>query len=90
MGCQHDHVLNGITSTFFGSGSDVLGCDWWRNFYKKGKGFFVVATRLFCKTMCTVTAKEHNCRFLVLKRKIQNVAAGCTLFLVVETSRFFG
>ena len=40
--------------------------------------------------MCTVTTKQHNCRFLVLKRNIQNVAAGFALFTVVETSRFIG
>ena len=34
------------------------------------------------------TAKQHNCRFLVLKRNIQNVAAGFALCTVVETSRF--
>ena len=70
-----------------------FGCAWlwlaekflqkWRWFF-----FFVVATRLSCKTMCTVTAKQHNCRFLVLKRNIQNVAAGFALFKVVETGRF--
>ena len=52
--------------------------------------FFVVATRLFCKIMFTVAAKQHNCRFLVLKRNIQNVAAGFALFTVVEASRFVG
>ena len=52
--------------------------------------FFVVATTLFCKTMCSITTKQHNCRFLVLKRNIQNVAAGFALFTVVETSRFIG
>ena len=40
--------------------------------------------------MCTVTAKQHNCRFLVLKMNIQNVAAGFALFTVVETARFIG
>ena len=49
---------------------------------------FVVATRLSCNTNCTVTAKQHNCRFLLPKRNIQNVAAGFALFTVVETSRF--
>ena len=52
--------------------------------------FFVVATRLSCKTMCAVTAKQHNCRFLFLKRNIQNVAASFALFTVVKTSRFIG
>ena len=50
----------------------------------------VVATRLVCKTMCTVTAKQYKCRFLVLKRNIQNVAAGFALLTVVETSHFIG
>ena len=43
----------------------------------------------FCKTMGTVTTKQHNCRFLVLKRNNQNVAAGFALFTVVKTSRFY-
>ena len=71
-----------------------FGCAWlwlaekflqkWRWFF-----FFVVATRLSCKTMCTVTAKPHNCRFLVLKTNIQNLAAASALFTLVETSGFF-
>ena len=40
--------------------------------------------------MCTVTAKQQSCRFLVLKRNIQNVVAGFVIFTVVETSRFIG
>ena len=52
--------------------------------------FFVVATRLSCKKLCTITAKQHCCRFLVLKRNIQNVAAGFALFRVVGTSPFIG
>ena len=51
--------------------------------------FFVVATRLFCTAMCSITAKQHNCRFLVLKRNIQNKTAGFALLTVVETSCFF-
>ena len=72
-----------------------FGCAWiwlaekfiqlWEWFF-----FFVVATRLSCKIMCTVTAKQQNFRFFVLKRNIQNVAAGFALFTVVETSRFMG
>ena len=72
-----------------------FGCAWlwlaeqflqtWRWFF-----FFVVATRLSWKTMCTVTAKQHICRFLVLERSIQNVAVGFAPLTVVETSRFFG
>ena len=72
-----------------------LGCAWIRlaeKFLQKWRWFFffVVATRLSNKTMCTVIAKQHNCRFFVLKRNIQNVAAGLALFTVVETSRFIG
>ena len=50
----------------------------------------VVATRLSCKTMCTITANQHNCRFLVHKRNIRNMAEGFALLTVVETNRFIG
>ena len=71
-----------------------LGCLWlWlaEKFLQKWRWlfFFVGATRLSCKKMRTVTAKQHKCRFLVLKTNIQNVVAGFALFTVVETSRFF-
>ena len=39
MGCQHDFAINGKTSAFFGSNAAVLGCDWWRNFFKNRGGF---------------------------------------------------
>ena len=70
-----------------------FGCAWlWlaEKFLQKWRWLFVVATRLSCKTMCTVPTKQHNCRFLVLKRKIQNMAAVFALFTVVEISRFIG
>ena len=57
----------------------------WRWFF-----FFVVATRLFCKAMCSITAKQHNCWFLVFEGNIQNMAACFALFTVVETNHFFG
>ena len=80
--CTHFYVF------WFG-----FGCAWiWlaEKFLQKWRWlfFFVVATRLSCKTMCTVTAKQQNCRFLVLKRHIQNVAAGFVLLTVVKISRF--
>ena len=34
--------------------------------------------------------QQNNCRFLVPKRNIQNVAEGYALSTVVETSRFIG
>ena len=52
--------------------------------------FLVVATRLSCETLCIISAKQHNCRVLVLERNVQNVAAGSALLAVVETSRFIG
>ena len=72
-----------------------FGCAWlWlaAKFHLKWRRllFFVVATPLSCKTMCTVTAKQLNCRLLVLKRNIQNVEAGFSLFTVGEYSRFIG
>ena len=39
MGCRNDYAINGIVSAFFGSGSDVLGCDWWGSFFKIGDAF---------------------------------------------------
>ena len=36
------------------------------------------------------TFKQHNCRFLVPKRNIQNMTAGFAIFTVVETSCFIG
>ena len=84
MRCRHDYAINGKTSAFFGSGSDVLGCEWRRNFIPKGDGFSFSQSRLvpLAKKMCTITAKQNNCRFLVHKRNIQNVAAGFGLFTV--------
>ena len=40
--------------------------------------------------MCSNTAKQHICRFLVRKRNIQNVAAGFALFTIEETRHFIG
>ena len=39
MGCRPDYAINGITSACFGSGLDVPGYDWWRNFFKNVDGF---------------------------------------------------
>ena len=36
------------------------------------------------------STKQHNCRFLVPKRNIQNETAGFALFTVVETVHFIG
>ena len=47
--------------------------------------FFIVATHLFCKAMCTITTKQHKFWFLFLKRDIKHVRAGFTLFTVVKT-----
>ena len=70
-----------------------FGCAWlWlaEKFLQKWRWFLVIATRLSGKAMCTVTNKQHKCRFLVLKRSIQNVTAGFAFFTVVETSCFIG
>ena len=90
IGNGYVYSVFGLILTFFGSirmclvvigGETSLKSRW---FF-----FFVVATLLFGKTMCTVLAKQHNCRFFVLET-IQNVVAGFALFTVVETSRFIG
>ena len=41
-----------------------------------------------CKAMCTITAKQHNSWFMVLKRSNQHVGAGFALFTVVADGRF--
>ena len=41
--------------------------------------FFVVATRLSSKAMCSITAKEH--KFLILKRKIFKIFSLCTFYI---------
>ena len=50
MGCPHDSTINGMTSNFFGSGSDALESDGRRKFFSNMEMvfFFVVATRLSC------------------------------------------
>ena len=51
-------------------------CDGRRKpFIKREFFFFVATTRLFDETKCVITTKQHECRFLVLKTNIQNVAA---------------
>ena len=92
MICRHDYAICGMFFASFGSGSNMLDCDWRRKDFQKRRCFYflVVKTRLFCKAMCTITTKHHNCRFLVPNRNIQNVEAGFALFKVVESSRFIG
>ena len=96
---NHQPIGNGYVYSIFGLILAFFCCGFgfaWNwlaeNFLQKWRWlfFFVVATRLSCKKMCTVTAKQQNCRFLVLKRNIQNVIAGFALFTVVETSHFIG
>ena len=86
MGSRDDYAIYGMIFAFFGSSSGVLDCGWRINFFKDGDGFFfnVVTCRFSCKAMCTITTKQHSCRFLVLKRNIQNVRAGFALFAVVK------
>ena len=78
----------GLILTFFCSVSDVLGCDWRRKFFKNGM------VLLFCSRdssfLQNYVYRHDNCRFLVLKRNTQDIAAGFALFAVVETSRFIG
>ena len=72
-----------------------FGCGWlWmaEKLLQKKRWFFifVVMTRLFTKAMRVFAAKLHNCRYLVLEKNIQNVAAGFAPFTVVETRRSIG
>ena len=77
------------TFCFFGSGSDMPESDWRKNSPELEMVFlFRSRDSFFLQT--NVTAKQLNCRFLVLTRNIQNMTAGFALFAVVETSRFVG
>ena len=92
MACWHDYAINGITFIFFWI---RFGCAWFwlaERFLQKWRWlfFFIVATRLSCKTMCTITAKQHKCRFLVLERNVKKMAAGFETLTFVKTSRFIG
>ena len=88
MGTRHDYAINGLIFAFL---VQAQVCLWlvekfrqnWRWFI-----FFVVTTRFSCKQKCTITTKQHYCRFLVLNRNIQHVRAGVALFTVVETGSF--
>ena len=39
MGNGYVYSIIGLDLSFLGSGSDALGCDWRRNFFKNGDGF---------------------------------------------------
>ena len=39
IGNGYVYSIFGLDLSFFGSSSDVLGCDWRRNFFKNGDGF---------------------------------------------------
>ena len=88
MGCRHDYAINRITSAFSVQVRMSLVVTGEKNSSKKEMVFLFRS--LSCKTMCIITAKQQKCRFLVLKRNIQNVAAGFALFTVVESSSFIG
>ena len=49
----------------------------------------IVTTRFSCKASCTITTKQHHCRFLVLKRNFRHERAGCALYTTVETGNFW-
>ena len=88
MGCGHDYAINGITSAFLVLVRFCLVVIGGQISSKMEMAFlFLCRNSFFYKTMCTITAKQHNCGLLVLKRKLQRVAAGLAFFTVEETSR---
>ena len=67
-------------------------CAWlWlvEKFRQTRDDFFLSKSRLILLAKCTITTKQHNCWFLVLKRSTQHVRAGFALFTVVKTGNFF-
>ena len=89
-GSRHDYAKNGKISAFFCFKCWCASLSLVEHVLQKGRliSFFVVATHFSCRTLCTMTNKQHNCQFLVLNRKIQHVKAGFELLLVVETRIF--
>ena len=54
---------------------------------KRGRFFIVVVTtRLFGQAISAITATQYNCRFSVVKRIIQNVAARFASHTIVTPS----
>ena len=90
IGNGYVYSIVGVILIFFGAGD----CAWIRlaKFPQKWRWlfFFVVATRLSCKTRCTVTAKLHSCRFLVLKGIFKTWQQALQFLQSLETSRFIG
>ena len=91
IGNGYFYSIFGLILTFFGAIRMCLVVIGGETSSKKAMAFlFRSRDSFFCEKMCTVLAKQHNCRFLVLKTNIQNVVAGVALFTVVETSRYIG
>ena len=91
MGSWHNYAMKEIIFAFFGSSLGLLDCYWRRNFFNLGIFFLFGVTTIFIgKAMRTTRTKQHNCRFLVLKRNIQHKWAGFALSTVIETGDFVG
>ena len=83
---RQDRSLNGMIVGFSGTSKDVADCDWLRNFFRKGDNHIFRSHDPFLQnniTICRITAKKHNCRFLTLERNIQIVAARFALQTLV-------
>ena len=84
MGSWHDFSQNlKIFFAFLGTGLGVANCEW--QILEKLRRFFlsVGMTHYFGKTLRAVTTKQRYCSFLILKVKIQNVAACFVLQIFV-------
>ena len=75
MGSLHKYDFFGKTFAFLLQVRVYLIVNDGENASKKEMDFFFVATTpFFDKAICAITDKQHNCRFLIFKLIVQNMA----------------
>ena len=91
MGNGYVYSIFGLILTFSGSGSDVLGCDWCRNFFKNGDGCTFPQSRLaFLAKQCVPSPPNNIVVGFWSLEGIFKTLQQALHFLVVEISRFIG
>ena len=87
-GCRHDYAMSGnVFMPFLAQVQLCLIVIAGKITSKMAMVFLFRSFDLTLAKQC-LTAKQLNCVFLVLKKKIQNVAAAFAFFTVVTTRRF--
>ena len=73
-GIRPNFAINGKILVFFSTSLGVAECDWMRKSFIKRDSFFifVVTTRLFDKTNCAITTKQHKYCSLGLQKILKS------------------